>query len=125
MTDLKTTETLFPVAGFKCWTKGQVEKPTWLRRQNGNDFILLQFQQQLKDFQRYLMRNDQRMMVQPYNEITTGRDKNGNAMLMLLDVDASISPPDKKRVAIVVVTNDALAVQAFELAEKYCGWAGK
>lgn len=105
-------------SGPKSWKRGQITNPSWLKRENGYDFVTIKSAKELEDFARYIKQEDDRLSVQYYNTYTTLTDKNENPMIVLNDIDEN---GDTKKIAMIVVLERQLAMMAVEIVENACG----
>ncbi len=108
---------MFTPGRYRTWKKGDVTSPLWLKRQNGSDFVTINSERDLADFEQYLARADHRLMVEPYNTFTTGTDKAGSPMMVLNEMDED---GDTTKRAIVVVPDQKLALRAVVMIDEHC-----
>ncbi|WP_422923194.1 hypothetical protein [Singulisphaera sp. PoT] len=114
---LSTASELFTPGRYRTWKKGDVTSPLWLKRQNGTDFVRINSERDLSDFEQYLAGADERLKVESYNTFTTGTDKNGSPMMVLNEMDEY---GDTTKRAIVVVPDQNLAMRAVTMIDHYC-----
>ena len=109
---------LFPVGKYRAWKKGEVTSPRWLKRNNGFDYVMINDQRDMANFEKYLAQTDPRLAAEFYNTFTTGSDKNGNPMLVLSEMNEF---GDMTKRVIVVVPNADLARRVVAAVDHFCG----
>lgn len=110
--------TLFPQGRYQMWKKGEISNPTWLKKNNGHDFICLKSPKDVDAFKLYLSGRDQRQCIEYYNCFSTGRDREGRHMVVLYDQDEN---GDQNKRAIVVIGHAAVDLDEVLLAiDEFC-----
>lgn len=107
-----------PEKKFTTWKKGQIMNPRWLKRDISGDFITIKNEQDMKDMEQYLSGADERLACEYYNAFFCGRDSGGHRMIGLNDID---SAGDQKKIAIIIIIEETLALQVVEIIDTYCG----
>lgn len=114
--DSAFVEQMFGKDQFRTWTKGMVENPLWLQRQNGHDYCVLKTERDVEDFGKYLSGDVAKLSCEPYNQYTTGRDANNSPMIVLRDMGPG---GQYRKCAIIIISDIRLARRILQLVEHY------
>lgn len=93
-------EAIFTEGRYNMWKKGELSNPTWLKKNNGHDFICLKSAKDVDAFRLYLSGQDQRQCCEYYNCFSTGKDREGKPMIVLYDQDEN---GDQIKRAIIII----------------------
>lgn len=115
---MRSEAELFVSGQPRQWKKGEISNPSWLKRENGHDFITINTLKELESFAVYMSREDERLSCAYYNTFTTMYDRAANHMIVCADLDEN---GDSKKVVVVVVKTKELVMPAVEIVETYCG----